>query len=242
MHISTHTKVFTYLHVCNLQIVRVLQNCVSNTNWVLDLIMNYLQTELFYKSKIHPNLKIRIMKKALLIAVILSYLASLSLGQNAEIDSLKNVIRTTQSDSVKLITYLLLNDRIKFNHPDTNTQIYNEAIQFAKTKKNKMTIAGLYNNRAISFGVYGQNNCQNAGGSDYYTGGVVKARINSHNTSYNTVTFGIKKCDGGLFGSGGKAVIYDATEGVPICVNYSSGVYSVDVEVGTTLFEGGNSF
>ncbi len=87
-----------------------------------------------------------------------------------------------------------------------------------------------------------ENNCQIAGGSDSYTGGVAKVKINSHNTSSNTVTFRIKKCDGGQFGSGGKAVIYYATEGIPICVNYNSGIYYVDIEVGTYLFEGGNSF
>jgi len=97
------------------------------------------------------------MKKIIITIIIVAYFVNLSFAQIAEINSLKNIINTTKDDSVKLITYLLLSDKIKFEHPDSNRQVYNDAINFAKKKNHKMTIAGLYNNRAISYGVYEQN-------------------------------------------------------------------------------------
>ncbi|MCF6240422.1 MAG: tetratricopeptide repeat protein, partial [Bacteroidales bacterium] len=96
------------------------------------------------------------MKKLTVIFALLIIFKTLSAQKN-DIDSLNNILDTTQSDSVKLINYLRLYEKLKFQHPDSVRTIYEEAINFAHKQQHKMTIAGLYNNRAISFGVYGIN-------------------------------------------------------------------------------------
>ncbi len=95
--------------------------------------------------------------KNLIVIIIIVFSINHTLAQQAKIDSLRNIINTTNSDSVKLISYLRLYGKIKYQYPDSNRKLYEEAIKFAKEKKHKMTIAGLYNDRAISFGVYRQN-------------------------------------------------------------------------------------
>ncbi|MBN2662568.1 MAG: tetratricopeptide repeat protein [Bacteroidales bacterium] len=67
---------------------------------------------------------------------------------------MKKVLNTTNIDSVKLNAYVLLSNKLKYQHPDTSRWLFDEAIPFAVAKQHKLSLANLANNRGISYGVY----------------------------------------------------------------------------------------
>ena len=97
------------------------------------------------------------MKTKITLIIISLFYTTIIFSQNSKIDSLKNIISTTENDTIKLYAYEHLTDELKYQHPDTNKLLFEEAILFAKEKKNKLSLANLYNNRGISFGVFAEN-------------------------------------------------------------------------------------
>jgi len=96
------------------------------------------------------------MKNTITITIILLFASVLTFSQQTKIDSLMNVIKTTNIDTIKLNAYTEIASEIMYENPDSNKWLFDIAIPYAIEKKHDVTIASLYNNRGVSFGVNSQ--------------------------------------------------------------------------------------